>query len=260
MEFTWDVTLFIFLAQFLAYTVKWLIGFGNPLISAPLLSLRLDNTLITPGTLLPDLCVNTCIVWQNRKHFDWRRILPMLLAMMAGVIPGTWLLRFSMPWVVKTALGLVVAFLGLEMAVRKLRTARPSCRRENPAARYLAAFFSGVCSGLFGIGLFLVAYLQRTARDYEEFKGSICFLFWGENLFRLALYCGSGAGRCLSAILPDFRSGAAGFLRDCPPSLRTHPERHAGKTGHCAVYSGGRQHHRPLPAAARVAACRPSGC
>ncbi len=192
MEFTWDVTLFIFLAQFLAYTVKWLIGFGNPLISAPLLSLRLDNTLITPGTLLPDLCVNTCIVWQNRKHFDWRRILPMLLAMMAGVIPGTWLLRFSMPWVVKTALGLVVAFLGLEMAVRKLRTAHPSCRRENPAARYLAAFFSGVCSGLFGIGLFLVAYLQRTARDYEEFKGSICFLFWGENLFRLALYCGSG--------------------------------------------------------------------
>ena len=192
MEFTWDVTLFIFLAQFLAYTVKWLIGFGNPLISAPLLSLRLDNTLITPGTLLPDLCVNTCIVWQNRKHFDWRRILPMLLAMIAGVIPGTWLLRFSMPWVVKTALGLVVAFLGLEMAARKLRTARPSRRRENPAARYLAAFFSGVCSGLFGIGLFLVAYLQRTARDYEEFKGSICFLFWGENLFRLALYCGSG--------------------------------------------------------------------
>ena len=38
--------LFIFSAQLLAYTVKGLIGFGNPLISAPILSLGLDNAVI----------------------------------------------------------------------------------------------------------------------------------------------------------------------------------------------------------------------
>ena len=52
MNYTGSMILFIFLVQLAAYTLKWLIGFGNPLISAPLLAMRLDNTLITPGSLL----------------------------------------------------------------------------------------------------------------------------------------------------------------------------------------------------------------
>ena len=54
------------------------------------------------------------------------------------------------------------------------------------------AFFSGVCSGLFGINMFIVAFLQRTAKDYSEFKGSMCFLFFGENVFRLCTYAVNG--------------------------------------------------------------------
>ena len=111
--------------------------------------------------------------------------------MVAGVVPGTWLLRFSLPWIIKTVLGGVVVFLGLEMATRRLRPVRPD-RREIPWLRYLVAFFSGMCAGLFGINMFLVAYLQRTAKDYDEFKGSICFLFLGENLFRTGLYLCTG--------------------------------------------------------------------
>ena len=49
---TLSTALFIFAAQLLAYLVKGLIGFGNPLISAPILSMGLDNVVITPGTLL----------------------------------------------------------------------------------------------------------------------------------------------------------------------------------------------------------------
>ena len=191
MNYTGSMVLFIFLVQLAAYTLKWLIGFGNPLISAPLLAMRLDNTLITPGSLLPDLVINGRITWQNRNNFRWRAILPLLLAMVAGVVPGTWLLRFSLPWIIKTVLGGVVVFLGLEMATRRLRPVRPD-RREIPWLRYLVAFFSGMCAGLFGINMFLVAYLQRTAKDYDEFKGSICFLFLGENLFRTGLYLCTG--------------------------------------------------------------------
>src|SRR5574344_2119828 len=58
MHFTPGIALFIFCTQFLAYAVKGLIGFGNPLISAPILSMRLDNVVITPGTLLLDCPVN----------------------------------------------------------------------------------------------------------------------------------------------------------------------------------------------------------
>lgn len=36
MKFTWDIALFIFLIQFFGYIIKWVIGFGNPLVSAML--------------------------------------------------------------------------------------------------------------------------------------------------------------------------------------------------------------------------------
>lgn len=57
MNYTGSMILFIFLVQLAAYTLKWLIGFGNPLISAPLLAMRLDNTLITPA-----VC---CRIWSS---------------------------------------------------------------------------------------------------------------------------------------------------------------------------------------------------
>ena len=95
----------------------------------------------------------------------------MLVANFCGVIPGTLLLRFSMPWVIKTVLGVVVVLLGLEMATRSLRPVKPD-RKDRPWLRLAVSAFSGVCAGLFGINMFIVAYLQRTARDYSEFKGS----------------------------------------------------------------------------------------
>lgn len=190
MTFTVGTALFIFFVQCLAYTIKGLIGFGNPLISAPLLSMRLDNVVLTPGTLLMDLPINGYITWKNRRSFQSRRIVPLLAANVCGIIPGVLLLRSSMPWVIKTLLGIVVVFLGLEMATRNLRPARTG--RDVPWVRLAVAFFSGVCGGLFGINMFIVAYLQRTARDYSEFKGSMCFLFFGENVFRLCTYAVGG--------------------------------------------------------------------
>ena len=168
---TISMALFIFSAQLLAYTVKGLIGFGNPLISAPILSMGLDNVVITPGTLLLDCPVNAWITWKNRRSFQWRRILPLLAANFCGVIPGTLLLRFSMPWIIKMVLGVIVVFLGLEMATRSLRPVKPD-RKDRPWLRLVVSAFSGVCAGLFGINMFIVAYLQRTAKDYSEFKGS----------------------------------------------------------------------------------------
>ena len=190
MAFSPDIVVLIFAAQFIAYTIKGLIGFGNPLISSPILAMRLDNVVITPGMLFADCPINAYIAWKNRKAFQWRKILPLLIANMLGAIPGTLLLRFSLPWIIKTLLGIVVVVLGLEMATRSLRPVRQG--RERPWTRLAVAFFSGVCSGLFGINMFIVAYLQRTARDYSEFKGSMCFLFLGENLFRLCTYAVNG--------------------------------------------------------------------
>ncbi len=190
MDLSPQSLLLVFAVQMLAYTVKGLVGFGNPLISAPLLSMRLDNVVITPGTLLMDIPVNGYLTWKNRRSVDWRRVLPLLAAMVAGVVPGTLLLRYSLPWVLKTVLGVVVVGLGIEMATR--RGSGGETREKTGWRQYLVAFFSGMCAGLYGISMFIVAYLQRTARDYSQFKGSMCCLFFGENVFRLCVYLAAG--------------------------------------------------------------------
>ena len=186
MRVTPDIVVFIFLIQFLAYGIKSVIGFGNPLIAGPLLALRLDNLVITPGMLLMDCPVNAYITWKNRKNVNWKKVLPLIAANVCGVIPGALLLKNTLPWIIKTALGVVVVLLGVEMATRGRRTPRQT--RDSVLLRLTAAFLSGICAGLFGINMFLIAYLQRMAKDYSEFKGSVCFLFFGENLSRLCIY------------------------------------------------------------------------
>lgn len=190
MEFSPGIIAFIFGVQLISYTIKGLIGFGNPLISGPLLSMRLDNVLITPGTLLLDCPVNAWITWKNRRSFRWRSIAALLAANLLGVLPGTLLLRYSMPWVLKTCLGIVVVALGVEMATRK--TSGTAGKQDRRGVMLAVSFLSGMCSGLFGINMFIVAYLERASASYEEFKGSMCCLFFGENAFRLLVYLAEG--------------------------------------------------------------------
>lgn len=243
---TLSTALFIFAAQLLAYLVKGLIGFGNPLISAPILSMGLDNVVITPGTLLLDCPVNAWITWKNRHSFQWRKILPLLAANFCGVIPGTLLLRFSMPWVIKTVLGVVVVLLGLEMATRSLRPVKPD-RKDRPWLRLAVSAFSGVCAGLFGINMFIVAYLQRTARDYSEFKGSMCFLFFGENAVRVVtylvtdLFTGPVLLFALASVPAAVLAMGPGGVAGAPAGRGKAP-----KGRHRPLPPGRRQHHREV--------------
>jgi len=190
MKMTPDIVVFIFLIQFLAYGIKGLIGFGNPLIGSPLLAMRLDNVVITPSTLILDCPVNAYIAWKNRHNFDWHHILPLLPANLLGVIPGALLLKAALPWIIKAALGAVVILLGVEMATRGHHKAHRG--KDRLWVRVSVAFISGVCAGLFGINMILVAYMQRMTTDYHEFKGSICCLLFGENVFRLCTYLAEG--------------------------------------------------------------------
>lgn len=209
MPFTQDIVILIFLAQLLGYTIKGVIGFGNPLIAGPILSMGLDNVVITPGTLLTDIPINGYITWKNRKKLQPSKILPLLIATICGIIPGALLLRVSLPWVLKTILGIVVILLGVEMATRSRQS--KAAVKDTLALRLLAAFFSGLTAGLFGINMFLTAYLQRTAKDYNEFKGSICLLFFGDNLARLTTYLIGGMITRESLYFAAV-SAAAGFL------------------------------------------------
>lgn len=187
-SFTPSLIFFIFIVQAAGYLIKGLVGFGNPVLTAPLLSLALDNSVISPSGLLIDGPTNAWISWRNRRSIDWKVILPLTAACLLGVIPGTMLLKLSLPWVIKAILGLFVTGIGLEMATRGQRKASVG----RPGFQYVVAFISGIFAGLYGINLLIVAYLERTSRDHSAFKGSMCILFLAENIFRFVLYLATG--------------------------------------------------------------------
>ena len=190
MKMTLDLAIFIFVAQFLGYIIKGLAGFGNPLLANPLMAMRIDNVHITPGVLPVDMCVNIYISIKNRKSFIMKLALPIAACIMIGVIPGTLFLKVGTQWVIKALLGVFIIFLGVEMLTRK--NTEGTQRKNNPIVMGIVSVISGFLSGLFGINMLFLAYLNRYVSNRHQFRANVCFIFCFENVFRLIMYAVNG--------------------------------------------------------------------
>lgn len=188
--------LYVFVSIALAFIIKGLVGFGDPLLYTPLLSVFLPNSTITPGLLPVSLVLNARVVWKNRNHFSPCLVLPIAAFVMLGIIPGTLLLQYGSPSALKLLLGLVIIAMGVEMLTRKPGTGKPSA-----LLRSVMSFLSGVTAGLFGIDLLFLAYLERVSQRREEFRGNVCFIFILEGIFRTVLYLWSGMFTTQSLLL-----------------------------------------------------------
>ena len=188
--------LYVFVSIALAFIIKGLVGFGDPLLYTPLLSVFLPNSTITPGLLPVSLVLNARVVWKNRSHFSPRLVFPIADFVMLSIIPGTLLLQYGSPSALKLLLGLVIIAMGVEMLTRKPGTGKPSA-----LLRSVMSFLSGVTAGLFGIDLLFLAYLERVSQRREEFRGNVCFIFILEGIFRTVLYLWSGMFTTQSLLL-----------------------------------------------------------
>lgn len=190
MEITIGFAIFLFVVQFCSYFVKGVAGFGDPLISNPMLSMTtLQNNQITPMNLLMNWPLNFYIAFKNRKSFSIKSTLPMIACILIGMIPGMLLLKYAASWILKAALGLLIVVCGVEMLTRK-ESAKTS---GNPVVMALVSVASGFTAGLYGINLFFVAYIERTGYvNRSQFRGQMCFIFFIENTIRLIIYIFTG--------------------------------------------------------------------
>jgi len=182
---TLSIAVYSFVVIMIAYIVKGLVGFGDPLLS---------NKDITPALLPVSLILNAVIVWKNRHSLALRTVAPIAFWVMLGTIPGTLLLKVSAPWILKAVLGVFIMGLGVEMLTRK----ENSSSQPNAVAQAVICLASGMMGGLFGINLLFLVYLERTAKGRGEFRGSICFVFLVENIFRMIVYGANGVFTPLS--------------------------------------------------------------
>ena len=185
---TFSLGIYIFIVVAFSFIIKGLVGFGDPLLFNPLLSMRLDNKYISPGLLPVSLLLNAVIVYRSRQSIHPKKLLPIMFWMVLGIIPGTLLLKYATSWILKVALGVLIILLGVEMLTRS----KEASARPNPVLMAVMSFSSGVTSALFGINLLFLVYLERTTTDRDEFRGSICLVFLIESIFRLISYAVNG--------------------------------------------------------------------
>lgn len=182
--------IFLFVSTLLAYFIKGITGFGNTLVMGSLFSFVVSNKLTTPVDLILGIPTNIYIVWRERKNISLKIVIPLSLMLLAGIIPGTFILKSGNDIILKSLLGLVVIGMALEMLTRKPNAG--ITKKNNPVFLVIIGILSGVLAGLYGIGALLVTYISRTTNNKNEFRANICCVFLVDNIFRFFLYLFTG--------------------------------------------------------------------
>ena len=81
------------LAAVVAYFIKGLCGFANTLVFTAIFSFGSVNANISPIDLLLGYPANVILTWENRKNLDPKVYIPLAVLVLAGSIPGAFLLK-----------------------------------------------------------------------------------------------------------------------------------------------------------------------
>ena len=180
-------------AALVSYFVKGLCGFADALIFNSILSFGINTADISPVLLVTGYPTSLIVAWQNRRGLRLRVCLPLAALVLAGCVPGAFMLKNVDARLIKFIFGFIVAALGVEMLLREHR------REKRPASKPVLALIgvlAGVLCGLFGVGALMAAYVGRVTETNSEFKANMNAVFFVEGTFRLILYL------CLGLITP----------------------------------------------------------
>ncbi len=143
MEKIIGVAITIFLASF----IHGLAGFGGALIAVSLLTLFLPLRVVTPLIILGGLVITLYIVLRLRRHFDFRKMVPLLLGSVVGAPLGVFLLVAVNETVAKMVLGVLLFIYALYSLIVKIAEGTLL-----PRWGYLFGFISGALGGAYGTG------------------------------------------------------------------------------------------------------------
>lgn len=188
------------IATLVAFFIKGLCGFANTLIFNGILSYTANNINISPLEVVLGYPSNIILVWKERKSLNWKIWLPLTALVVAGSIPGIFLLKHTDAGLLKVIFGIAVIVIGVEMLFREMKSNRESSNRESSNRKpgdsklvlILIEIISGLLCGLYGVGALLAAYVSRVAENSHEFKANICVVFVVENTIRIILYVATG--------------------------------------------------------------------
>jgi uncharacterized membrane protein YfcA len=169
---------------FVATLIRSAFGFGEALVSVPLLALLISAKVAVPLAVLFSITVAGIVVIQDwhKIHLDsaWRLILPTL----AGIPLGVLVLKKVPEPVVKASLAVLIITFSTYCLWR-----RTPLELRNDRLAWLFGFVAGVLGGAFGMnGPPLVVYGSLRRWSAEHFRATLQGYFLPASLIGLAGY------------------------------------------------------------------------
>ncbi len=186
-------------------------GFGSVLLSLPLLAMFLPIKTAIPLVSLLSWCMSLILIVQMRRHLQWPKIIPLLLAALPGIPVGVYLLKTMAPWVLELILGMVLVAFPVYHRYRRRGEKCPHGRWA-----YLAGFCSGCLGGSIGAsGPPVIVYTALQPWPKDEIKVTLAGYFLISGLAVIAAQAGSGliTGRVMNLFwvgLPFLVAGVLG--------------------------------------------------
>ena len=166
------------------------LGYGFSSITVPLALLFLTNRVLNPALVLIEVALNAYVLWVNRDALSviWKRMLPIVIGLLPGVILGTLIItKVSPAW-----LKLVTYLLLLPLILLQAAGFRRPIKSEKAI---------GVPFGL-GLGILyslttisgppLALLLNNQGLDKREFRAALGFIRLAESSFTAIAYLTAG--------------------------------------------------------------------
>lgn len=102
------ITVYVVAVIFVATLIRSTLGFGEALVSVPLLATRIPIRVAAPLAVLVSVIVAGVIVVQDWRHVHVRSASGLILSSLPGIPFGVWLLARGNEYAVKSALGLII--------------------------------------------------------------------------------------------------------------------------------------------------------
>jgi uncharacterized protein len=175
---------------FVAALVNGALGYGFSSITVPLALLLLPNRTLNPALVLLEIPLNASVLWANRAAIPqvWRRLLPMLIGLLPGILAGTFVVsRVSPPWL---KLGTLAALLPLTLLQAG------GVRRPIRAERRAGFLFGGGLGALYAVttisGPPLALALNNQGVSKDEFRAALGLVRLVGSLLTASAYLFAG--------------------------------------------------------------------
>lgn len=158
--------LWVGIILFLAGFTQGLSGFGAILISLPLLSIFLDIKTVIPLVALAAQAITLIVLIQLKRHLDWRKILPLVVGALPGILVGVYFLK-------RLDMGIIHWILGATLISYSLYSLliRAHERGVREGWAYLFGFLGGCLGGaLSAAGPPVIVYTSLTDWGKDQMK------------------------------------------------------------------------------------------